>query len=79
MRAEVDFLSPLRSGDRFVVASRVGRGGRVRWIFDQEIFRLPDGESVLRARMEGTGVINGRPRLTPEVQALLDEAGEVRP
>ena len=79
MRAEVDYLAPLRSGDRFAVGSRLGRGGRVRWIFDQEIFRLPEGESVVRAHMEGTGVINGRPRLTPEVQALLDEAEEARP
>ena len=39
MRSEVDYLSPLRSGDRFAVGSRLGRGGRVRWIFDQEIFR----------------------------------------
>ena len=76
MRSEVDYLAPLRSGDRFVVGSRLGRGGRVRWIFAQEIFRLPEGESVVRARMEGTGVIGGRPRLTPEVQALLDAAGE---
>ena len=79
MRAEVDYLAPLRSGDRFVVGSRLGRGGRVRWIFDQEIFRQPGDESVVRARMEGTGVIDGRPRLTPEVQALLDAAGEARP
>ena len=61
------------------MGSRLGRGGRVRWIFDQEIFRLPEGESVVRARMEGTGVIGGRPRLTPEVQALLDAAGEAAP
>ncbi len=27
----------------------------------------------------GTGVINGRPRLTPEVQDLLDAAGEAAP
>ncbi len=79
MRSEIDYLSPLRSGDRFAVASRLERGGRVRWICDQEIFRLPEGESVVRARMEGTGVINGRPRLTPELQALLDAAGEAAP
>ena len=79
MRAEVDYLAPLRSGDRFAVGSRLGRGGRVRWVFEQEIFRLPGGESVARARIEGTGVIDGRPRLTPEVQALLDAAGEAAP
>ena len=79
MRSEVDYLAPLRSGDRFVVASRLGRGGRVRWIFDQEIFRLPGEEPVVQARMEGTGVIDGRPRLTPELQALLDAAGEATP
>lgn len=79
MRSEVDYLAPLRSGDRFIVGSRLGRGGRVRWIFDQEIFRLPGEEPVVRARMEGTGVIDGRPRLTPEVQELLDSAGEAAP
>lgn len=72
MRAEVDYLSALRSGDRFVVASSIARAGRVRWVFEQAIFRRPGDESVLSARMEGTGLIDGRPRLTPDLQELLD-------
>ena len=71
-RAEVDYRSPLRSGDRFVVRLSLGRESRLRFVFAQTIHRLPGLELVLEARITGTGIIDGRPGLTAEVQALLD-------
>lgn len=71
-RAEIDYLSPLRPGDQFVVASTVGRESPLRFRFEQEIFRLPSDERCVRARIVGTGIIDGAPGLTDDVQALLD-------
>ena len=72
-RAEVDYRSPLRSGDRFVVRLNLGRESRLRFVFEQAIHRLPGLELMLEARIVGTGIIDGRPGLTSEIQALLDQ------
>ena len=69
-RSEIDYESPLRSGDRFVVRSRMRRQRRVRFQCEQEIVKLPEGARVLRAVITGTGVIDGRIGLPPELQQL---------
>jgi acyl-CoA thioester hydrolase len=71
-RAEIDYLSSLRPGERFVVASICRRESPLRFRFEQEIFRLPDDERCLRAVIVGTGIIDGQPGLPESVQALLD-------
>lgn len=71
-RCELDYKAPLRSGDRFVVGLNLERESRLRFAFLQEIHRLPDERLVLRARAIGTGLIQGRPALPPELQALLE-------
>ena len=40
-RAEIDYKTPLRSGDRFTVELRVERESRLRFCFVQDIFREP--------------------------------------
>ena len=71
-RLEVDYKGQLRSGDRFVVSVRLERRSRLRFAFHQTIARLTDDEVLLEAVVIGTGIVNGRPRLPDEVQALLD-------
>ena len=71
-RAELDYLSPLRPGDRFVVASTCSRESALRFRFEQEIFRLPDDERCLRAVIIGTGIIDGTAALPDSIQRLLD-------
>ena len=71
-RAEIDYKIPLRSGDRFVVRLNVGRQSRLRFVFDQAIYRLPRFDLALEARIVGTGIIAGKPGLPDEIQALLD-------
>ena len=39
IRAEIDYKAPLRSGDRFTVASHLLRVSRVRFGFRQDIYR----------------------------------------
>ena len=46
-RAELDYKSPLRSGDRFVVETRLERASPVRFTFLQEIHRDADHRRTL--------------------------------
>ena len=72
VRAELDYLFPLRSGDRFRVDLSLSRVSRLRFAFQQEIHRIPDGKPVLRAVITGTAIDgNGRPRLPADVERLL--------
>ena len=72
IRIEIDYLSPLRSGDQFVVRTRLERASRVRFVFVQEIDR-GDGKPVARAKVFGATMdANGRPTRPPaEVEAVM--------
>ncbi len=75
VRAELEYRQSLASGDRFVVRSRVERSSRLRFVFCQDIFRLPDERLMLAARITGTSLnARGRPQLPDELAALFDES-----
>ena len=75
IRAELDYKKSLVSNDRFVVRSRLRRVSKIRFEFQQDIFRLPDECPILAARIIGTSVNeNGRPYL-PEALARLFDNG----
>lgn len=72
VRAELDYLFPLRSGDRFRVELSLTQVSRLRFAFHQEVHRVPDEKAVLRAVITGTAIDRtGRPRLPAEVARLL--------
>lgn len=71
-RCEIDYLAPLRSGDRFVVKLNVERESRLRFAFTQSIFQHPTQTKILQARLIGTGLINGRPNLPKDLLTALD-------
>jgi acyl-CoA thioester hydrolase len=60
-RVEIDYKSPLRSRDKFVVRLTIEREGNARLVFVQDIFRLPDEKPVVHARVTGVATKNGRP------------------
>ena len=66
VRIEMDFRSPLRSGDSFAVRSKMHREGRLRIICEQDIFRIDNDQQMLRGRVTATALQNGRPTM-PEV------------
>ncbi|NTU93299.1 MAG: acyl-CoA thioesterase [Chlorobiaceae bacterium] len=74
IRAELDYKSPLKSGDLFVVCLNMVRESALKFAFYQEIFRLPEMKPVLKARIIGTA-LNGRGR--PEIPAELDRLMKV--
>jgi acyl-CoA thioester hydrolase len=75
VRIELDYLSSLRSGDRFAVTVVPEQVSRVRFGFLQEIHRLPDRKPVLRAKVIGTALNErGRPHMPREIAALDENA-----
>jgi acyl-CoA thioester hydrolase len=61
IRVEIDYKSPLKSRDRFVVRLNLKREGNLRLVFVQDILRLPDQKLVVTARVTGVAIKNGRP------------------
>jgi acyl-CoA thioester hydrolase len=72
-RVEIDYRYPLRSRDRFVVCINAYRQGRFRFVFDQDVYRLPDEQAVLNARVTGVCLQNGRPVFPDDVIGLLEK------
>lgn len=72
VRIELDYRSPLRSGERFTVESRLSRPSALRFAFDQRVLRLPEGKTAAEGRVVGTCLRGGRPSLPPE---LLEKMG----
>ncbi len=60
-RVEIDYKSPLRSRDKFIVRLTIEREGNARLVFVQDIYRLPDEKHVVHARVTGVATKKGRP------------------
>jgi len=71
IRVEADYLSPLRSGDKFYVTTSIERISKLRIGFTQNIFRLPNDKSILKAKVFGTSLnADGKPKYFKELDAL---------
>jgi acyl-CoA thioester hydrolase len=67
-RIEIDYNSPLRSGDSFIVDCRTERISPLRFGFVQNIYRASDHKLVISAKVMGTAINRqGRPFLPPEI------------
>ena len=72
VRAELDYKFPLVSGDTFVVGLNLRRESALKFVFYQDIFRLSDHKSVLKAKIIGTALnTKGRPEIPKQLDALL--------
>ena len=60
-RVEIDYKYSLQSHDRFRVTVDMEREGHVKLVFNQQIYRVPDGKLCAKARVYGVGLINGKP------------------
>ncbi len=58
-RITIQFKTPLRSRDEYVVRIRVKKEG-IKWIFIQDIFRASDDKVCVRAQVDTVCLINGR-------------------
>jgi len=67
VRAELDYKTPLVSGDAFWVGLNLQRTSKVRFEFIQNIYRAADDKVALKAVITGTAVNErGRP-FAPEI------------
>lgn len=71
-RIELDYLYPLRSGDKFYVITDVERISRLRFCLQQDIYSYPDDKPILKAQVYATAINEkGRPRLPKVLEELL--------
>ncbi len=68
-RAEMDYKLSLRSQDAFYITVACERESRLRFAFNQVIYRSSDDQLVMRARVVGTAL---NPQGRPEIPAILD-------
>ena len=73
-RTEIDYRRSLRSGDAFVVCSNIKRISKLRFGFEQDIYRLEDNKQIVSAKVIGTSITkDGKPVLIPELYKWLEE------
>ena len=58
-RLTMAFKTPLKSGDEFVSKLYMKKEG-IKYVFYQDIFRLPDMKMVIKASVETVCIVNGR-------------------
>jgi acyl-CoA thioester hydrolase len=71
-RVNLAYKTPLKSGDTFVVRLRVEIEG-VKYIFYQDIYRLPDEKICLKGIVTSTSLINGRLAVSDEIVEALSK------
>jgi acyl-CoA thioester hydrolase len=72
IRAELDYLRSLCSGDVFRVSVKTERVSRLRMAFVQQITLLPEGRPILNARFVVAAVnAQGRPCFPESLERLL--------
>ena len=74
VRAEIDYRRSLKSGDTFWVGIDVRRISRLKFAFLQKIFRAPDDELMVTAKIIGAAIsANGRPVLPEDIHPAMSE------
>ena len=65
-KAEIAYKRPLRSGDDFVCKLRVKKEG-IRYVFYEDIFRLPKMEICTKGKFDTVCIVNGRLNTSEEL------------
>ena len=74
IRVEIDYKSPLKSGDQFVCKLNVAREGNLKFVFLQDIYRLPDLKLMVKGKVTAVTIIaqTGRPVVPPELVEVFE-------
>lgn len=74
IRVEIDYKSPLKSGDQFVCKLNVAREGNLKFIFLQDIYRLPDLKLMVKGKVTAVTINaqTGRPVVPPELVEVFE-------
>lgn len=68
----MSFKTPLHSGDSFVCRLALKKEG-IRYVFLQDIYRLPDERLVIRSTIDTVCLINGRLSDCPELNEIFKD------
>jgi len=72
VRAELDYKTPLQSGDKFWVGLNIVQSSKVRFDFLQDIYRSSDNRLVLKGKITGTALNQrGRPFVPDILKNLI--------
>jgi hypothetical protein BACCOPRO_00233 len=71
-RLTMAFKTPLKSGDEFVCKLYIRKEG-IKYVFYQDIFRLPDMKCVMKSQVDTVCLVNGRLAECPELDHKLAE------
>ncbi len=74
-RLHMAFKHPLRSGDEFLCTLTLHKEG-IKYVFHQDIYRLPDMKLSCRTTVETVCVVNGKMDTVPELDALTESQTE---
>ena len=69
-RMQLQFKPPLRSADRFVSRLALRKEG-IKYVFQQDIFRLPDERPVLKSTVEAVCLVDGKLSDCEELNRLV--------
>lgn len=72
-RMQMQFKTPLRSGDEFESCLSWKKEG-IKYIFTQDIYRLPDRKCALKSTVEAVCLVNGRLGDCDELATILESA-----
>ncbi|MCF6324802.1 MAG: acyl-CoA thioesterase [Gammaproteobacteria bacterium] len=74
VRAELDYKTPLTSGDEFWIGLNTQQNSKVRFDFLQDIYRSSDERLVMKAKITGTALNKrGRPFVPEEISGLFQK------
>jgi len=65
-RIEINYKQSLKPGDEFIVKVQMRKQGRIRFVFDQTIFRSADNALIVDAQVTAVLTKNGRP-IVPDI------------
>lgn len=71
-RVDIRYKNPLKSGDTFVSKLWVEQQG-VKFIFNQDIYRLPDQKLCIQAQVTTVNLINGKLGIPQQIVDALNK------
>ncbi len=71
-RIEIDYKLALKSGDKFIVGLRSAKKGKLRFIFYQDILRLPERKHVVSAVVTVVFLKQGKPIIPLQIENALN-------
>lgn len=71
-RLQMAFKTPLRSGDEFLSRLKLKKEG-IKYVFEQDIYRLPDMKPVLKSTVETVCLVKGRLADCPELNEAFQK------